>query len=58
MSQVMNGRAVPRIWGAVVQLDDGTVVTARNGLNLRVPPNSQVGVVKIGSRYSIIERPR
>lgn len=58
MSEVKGGWAVPRIFGAVVQLDDGTLVIARNGLNLRTPPNSRVGVVQVGSRWVIVERER
>lgn len=56
--KVMNGRAIPRIFGAIIQLEDGTTVTARNALNLRVPPNAEVGVVRIGSRHVIVARPR
>lgn len=56
--KVLGGRAFGRVFGAVVVLDDGTQVVASNGLNLRVPPNSRVGVVKMGSRYVLIHRER
>ncbi len=58
MSEVKGGRAIPRVFGAIVQLDDGTTVIARNGLNARTPPNSRVGVVQVGSRWVLVERER
>jgi ureidoglycolate hydrolase len=56
--ETKRGTAYPRIFGAVVKLEDGTEVVARNGNNGRVHALAQVTVLKSGSRWVIVERSR
>ena len=56
--ETKSGVAYPRIWGAQVRCDDGTVETVRNGLNLRVPPLSRVTLAKDKLRWVIFQRQR
>lgn len=59
MAETLTGTVVrPGVQAVRVRLQTGEVVTAANGLHVRVPPGATVLVLKVDQAWRIVSRDR